>query len=133
MAHFFIPATINQTGVRGGKFMGFSRVPWAVLLLLIFFFSFPGSLLCQTTEGDPCDQAIESYQQTYNSFQSLSEACVEEAGKSPAATVEDCPSIDKGTFVSLILELGKDHDWVCQGCNGIWPEKDLGLGTCLKK
>ncbi len=78
-----------------------------------------------------CDQAISRYQDTQIAFNNLSERCQNEAGVSSAATLDDCPSVSRTEFISLLGDLERGRYVVCENCAGVWPSNPLGPGACL--
>ncbi len=106
------------------------------LLLFFFFFTFfsggaisPSYSQSEDTGPNSCDMAIEAYQKNRQSFINTTRDCLAEAGSGPSASLEDCPSVDREAFISLIREGEILRSELCLNC-GTWPEGRLGPGNC---
>jgi hypothetical protein len=98
----------------------------------VFFILSSILVLAQTSldQGNPCGEAILQYREDNQVFQNLSRDCHAQAGQDPGVSLDDCPSVDKDLFISLLGKLAADRLQVCQNCRATWPKKELEPGTC---
>ena len=99
-------------------------------LLTCFLFSISAAYSQEIV--DPCDAAIENYQEDQRTFRELSQDCLAEAGWHPKASLWDCPSVPYDTFTTMVAKREMNRDEVCKQCGGEWPLKDLGPGSCFE-
>jgi hypothetical protein len=103
-----------------------------IVLLGVGVFAVSISAVAQTTLGQEgiCAEATMQFQEDNQAFQNLSRDCRGQAGADPAANIDDCPSVNKDLFITLVRKLEDGRYRVCQSCRGTWPKRDLGEGTC---
>ena len=79
-----------------------------------------------------CSDAVEQYLTDKQALDSAGKDCQKELGYQMARFVDECFAVDKAFFITLVNKMENNRGLVCQGCQGEWPERELGPGNCFR-